>query len=634
MSGADEAEASRLRAGPYLSGSGKDPLDSAAVNADTQLLPVIESKPAVVDASGPEAAQATSAATRPTTLPAPSPTPPPAPAPAMAPRAVEATKIERARSESPRVDESKVRAVARRAAAALPTLGADGPRELPVSAKATVERRRLAQGGLSPEESTAEPAPDITDEPEPEPGPGSGPVAAGSIAAGPIATDSRVTDSRVTGSVATTTDEGAPTPPLMPLLGQPAPTPAKHSMATHAAAEPAKKPDAAGPDAAGLDAMKPDAAEPDAAGPDAAGPDAAKPGATRPDSLSAIPPFPPVPEPPMVNRPAALGPPVAQPAVEDAQVDTVIEAIAVASAAVHSDVDEWAPPQAQPSGATEILELAAADLVRPGPPLLEADSWNAPLDTDRENDLYQGKRRATIPWGRVVLIVALVAGVGGLFAIPMALNNSSPNRPAVSSGDPIVIGGVGVPGASNEAGELVSAASSRGSSPSGGATKSPTPGGSAVPGTKGLGIPPRTSAPVVTTTPPPAPFATLTLQAEDATLSGPNWQVDKDSPCTAGTLVRTGNWPGHDPGVLTFKVSIATAGSYVMRIYFAVQGGSRSAEITVNNASVATPDFPTACAPLGVRDVTIKLNQGNNEITFANQNNRGPSIDRIEISKP
>ncbi|MDT5027770.1 MAG: hypothetical protein QOE61_4196, partial [Micromonosporaceae bacterium] len=579
MSGADEAEASRLRAGPYLSGSGKDPLDSAAVNADTQLLPVIESKPAVVDASGPEAAQATSAATRPTTLPAASPTSPPAPAPAEAPRAVEVPKIERARSESPRVDESKVRAVARRAAAALPTLGADEPRELPVAAKATVERRRRAQGGLSPEESTAEPAPDIADEPEPEPGPVSGPIAAGPIATDSRATDSRATDSRVTGSFATTTDEGAPTPPLMPLLGQPAPTPAKHSMATHAAAEPAKKPDVA---------------RPDAAEPDAAEPDAAKPGATRPDSPSAIPPFPPVPEPPMVNRPAALGPPVAQPAVEDAQVDTAIEAIAVAPAPVHSDVDEWAPPQAQPNGATEILEPAAADLVRPGPPLLEADSWSAPLDTDRENDLYQGKRRATIPWGRVVLIVALVAGVGGLFAIPMALKNSSPNRPAVSSGDPIVIGGVGVPGATNGAGELVSAASSPGSSPSGRATKSPAPGGSAVPGTKRSAVPP-TSAPAFTATPPPAPFATLTLQAEDATLSGPNWQIDKDPPCTAGTsVVRIGNWPGHDPGILTFKVSIATAGSYVMRIYFAVQGGSRRAEITVNNASVATPDFPTA----------------------------------------
>jgi hypothetical protein len=267
--------------------------------------------------------------------------------------------------------------------------------------------------------------------------------------------------------------------------------------------------------------------------------------------------------------------------------------------------------------------------------LLEADSWNAPPDTDRENDLYQGKRRATIPWRRIVLIAALVAGVGGLFAIPAALNNSSPNRPEVSSGDPIVIGGVGVPGATSQAGELVSAASSPGSRPSSQATKSPAPNGSAVPGTKGAAVPP-TSAPTLTATPtqaPPATFTPLVLQAEKATVSG-SWQIENNPPCPAGTpVVRTGNWSGRD-GVLTFKVSIATAGSYKMRIYFAVQGDPRRAEITVNNASVATPDFPSACTPLGVRDIGINLNQGNNEITFANKRDMGPSIDRIEISKP
>ena len=346
----------------------------------------------------------------------------------------------------------------------------------------------------------------------------------------------------------------------------------------------------------------------------------------------------------MVNRPAALGPPVARPAVEDSQVDTVVQPIVVAAAPVPGDAEEWAPPHAQANDAFEIFEPAASDLARPGPPLLEADSWNAPPDTDRENDLYQGKRRATIPWKRIVLIVALVAGVGGLFAIPVALNNSSPNRPAVSSGDPIVIGGVGVPSATNEAGELVSAASSPGSRPSGRATKSPAPGssavpgGSAVPGTAGTAVPP-TSAPAFTTTtppqaPPPAPFATLTLQAEDATVSG-SWQIVENNPaCTAGTaMVRTGRWNARD-GLLTFKFSIATAGSYKMRIYFAVQGDPRRAEITVNNASVATPDFPSACTPLGVRDVGINLNQGSNEITFANKRDMGPSIDRIEISKP
>jgi hypothetical protein len=101
-------------------------------------------------------------------------------------------------------------------------------------------------------------------------------------------------------------------------------------------------------------------------------------------------------------------------------------------------------------------------------------------------------------------------------------------------------------------------------------------------------------------------------------------------------VVRTGKWPNNNPpGSVTFTVPISTAGSYKVTIYSVVSlqsGGTRKAEITVNNASVTSPDFPEGC--LLTPSIVVSLTQGDNKILFTNQNARGPSIDRIEISKP
>jgi hypothetical protein len=82
-------------------------------------------------------------------------------------------------------------------------------------------------------------------------------------------------------------------------------------------------------------------------------------------------------------------------------------------------------------------------------------------------------------------------------------------------------------------------------------------------------------------------------------------------------------------------VSVATAGSYQMRIYPVITantGPPRTAQITVNGTSVTTGLFPEGC--LIPRDVSITLNSGSNLVQFTNTSGRGPSLDRIEISKP
>jgi hypothetical protein len=604
MSGASEAEASRLRVGPYVAKPGKESPDWAAGNAETRMIAVVDAETAGPDASG---------------------------------------KSARDGSDAAKADAARVRAVAREATAALPVLDSDGPREAPPSAKTTLDDRRRAQDRAStdktPSQETAAEATTAGEDAAStgaKPAAGATHMAAPSMGATPAAASATDVTPAATLAMSETpvgSDAAGPTTPPVALLAQPAAPAATHDAGRNDAAEhqaPTRQ------QVERFDMSRRNPPE-------------------RPLALPPpITPFPPVPDPPAVHRPAPLGPPLLRRDVDDSSVDTVTDGVPVAAAPVPQDLvpvpgsqvpvfnnqvsvpqqvlapvpevlNLRAAPPAQPRGAIKGLDPAAANLVRPGPPVLDADPWDVPPENRRANDLYHGKRRATIPWGRVLLIVALLAGVGALFAIPVALNKSSAPSAGLAGGSTATGDVVGVPGATNEAGELVSAASS--------------PGGSTAPATKSSRVPPTTPPARATPpqAPPPATFAPVVIRAENATVSA-SWQKDANPSCTAGTrTVRTGNWYGTE-GVLTFNVPIATAGSYNMRIYFAAQptqeSGPRKAEITVNNASVATPDFPLACNPLGVRDVTISLDQSNNEIRFGNQNDPGPSIDRIEISKP
>jgi len=85
---------------------------------------------------------------------------------------------------------------------------------------------------------------------------------------------------------------------------------------------------------------------------------------------------------------------------------------------------------------------------------------------------------------------------------------------------------------------------------------------------------------------------------------------------------------------VTFNLTVTTAGAYTMHIYSVISSGTgtRTAEVTVNGASVSTGNYPEGC--LVKKDIVITLRAGANQIKFANQNVRGPSLDRIEITKP
>ncbi len=273
-------------------------------------------------------------------------------------------------------------------------------------------------------------------------------------------------------------------------------------------------------------------------------------------------------------------------------------------------------------------DVAASVPARPGPPVLREDSWDELPDQGSENNLYQGRRRATLRGRRVLIIVALLVGVGAVFGVPMLLSGSNTPRSEAPPGS-IVAGDSALGGGAptiEDTGELVSAASSPGARRSSSPTTAAEPGSSSSTAASPSGGP---SAPATSAAPSSSPttFAMMTLQAENTSgLSA--WQRETGV-CANATAIQTGRWSSSHRGKVVFSVSVAAAGAYKVTIYTAPSSGKR-AEILVNNASQTSPDFPNVCA---TRVIQVNLKSGSNEIVFQNQNDHGPTIDRIEITR-
>lgn len=68
-------------------------------------------------------------------------------------------------------------------------------------------------------------------------------------------------------------------------------------------------------------------------------------------------------------------------------------------------------------------EELSRDLDHPGPPVLDADSWEALPQPLRQVDDYHGRRRAKQRWPPVLLVLVVLLVVAGSVAIPLALRS-------------------------------------------------------------------------------------------------------------------------------------------------------------------------------------------------------------------
>ena len=555
MAGADQGANGGLPASEEAAASSTSPTAPAGLTSDTQLVPLVAvDSPAAADSSSDSS---------------------------DAPAAVDAESPADAGSVAAELgDAPTVRAVARRAAAALPAIGrTTTARVVPRSARSTVERQSAPSAVPASEQAVSEAAEPVMPE--------------------PVASE--------------------------PTVSEPV-------------------------------AFEPVAFEPDA--PEAV---AAEPVVPEPVVPELVVPEPVVAEP--VPAPAGWEPVPAEPAIDAEIVPGNRTDLPAGDRPIEGEVpfypgqrDEWVEP-APAKAATEVLPVATepaptavallpavveprsepgTDLVRRGPAVLAADSWDTDPD-ESINQTYHGRRRAVGPSRNRWLLVALgLLLVTIAVAVPLALRSG--NDPAAAP--PGLLGTESntatTGGPSTPVGELGPPSSSPGAPRSTPSLAATTGANVPVNPTTPAGSPPPTGGSTPTASPTPtattaAPFSPVTLQAENASYTGTR---ENDPPCgVSSPVVRVGKWESTQPPyTLTFTTSVPTAGNYQLRIYYVMSSGDpRTLELTVNGASVPAGQF-SSCA--GSRDLTIPLNAGSNQIKFNNQNQRAPSIDRIVISRP
>ncbi len=307
--------------------------------------------------------------------------------------------------------------------------------------------------------------------------------------------------------------------------------------------------------------------------------------------------------------------------------------------------DEWLMPSdlaaTQATTAVVSAELVpsaggvrTAELVRPGPVALAADSWDAdPADSEGLDD-YHGRRRASTSATRIwVLVVLAIVAVTAAVVVPLLLRSS---RPSPSSA-PVLVPA--------ETGEIVAPTTTDGVLGPAVSSGPAAPHTTARPGgviRTAQATPTSPAAPTTTA----AGFAPLTIPAEQvpgATYA--SWQKDDGPGCGyAPSVIRTGKWgwPYFKTGALTLSnITVATAGTYTMTVHYIVANDtSRNSVITVNGTTLPTQTFvnseaagtPDGC--VDPKDVTITLHEGGgNTIAFANPSGKGPTVDYIVLSR-
>jgi hypothetical protein len=571
MASADDGEGSGLRVDRFPGGSVPEALDPTAPNAVTQLVPIV-------------------------------PTPP-----VPGPRRAASEPVEHDPPLSEAGDTAVIRAVARRPATPLPALGgADGPRDAPQSAG----RRRQASGrgpddtpppptvmaAMAPAETTG-PTPSTVTPPvpvPPVPGPPGPARSAGPLPARPVGATvprPRQPESDTSSSGTGSTDTGS--------SGTGTGSPGLWHLPT--APQPITRPPATG-----------DASPADPTGIAAGAPEG-------PPSGELVDPRAELPARHLRPEPATFVEPRAISAGND--ITSTLPLVVVDHPPFMAD--DWLPVD-QVTIIPEPVRTLPGKLGTP-------DSWEAAPDADPTNADYLGRRRSTALSPRILVVIALVLlGLGAAIGIPLVVGDPGPPTagPGVD-GDNFASDGVPV----NNGGELISAASSPGASPTRNAT-SPAAGGapigsSATPASSASSTPPPTTA-------PPAGFQPLTLNAvaQRAHPQDWGWQLSSSSipGCSPAQVILTGRWSTQMVGTLTFaNINVPASGGYFMTVKFNDGDGPRSEDIRVNNASINTAGtFPAGC---DTRKLPISLNQGSaNTISFANQNAKGITVLQIVIS--
>lgn len=280
----------------------------------------------------------------------------------------------------------------------------------------------------------------------------------------------------------------------------------------------------------------------------------------------------------------------------------------------------------EPAATGEPLDQTAETAAtRPGPVVLEADSWD-----EAAAEGYQGRRRAVSPGRRrtrfwIAIMLALV-GIGSAIAVPLLLSSSAPD------------GGVAAPAPTTP----VATTTEPGLATSSAAASAPA---SAPPRVSGAANPASTSKPDQAAPPPPPPppepFAPVTYEAEagapTVTLGGSAWVWDYAG-ASGGKIVRNvGNWgSGSEPGTVQLNdLTIPADGAYDITIYFVHPDGevNRTAQITVSGLEPVIVSFVGGSECCYTTTVRLDMPAGAYTVTITNLTGHAPAIDKVVISR-
>ncbi len=123
-------------------------------------------------------------------------------------------------------------------------------------------------------------------------------------------------------------------------------------------------------------------------------------------------------------------------------------------------------------------------------------------------------------------------------------------------------------------------------------------------------------------------------EAENATVAGGAEVVSK-SICSNGKMVGNIGGDGKTNGKVTFKVNVASAGTYDMTIYYLLNG-TRSFYATVNNGNnVEVKCTGSNWNAVKTTTIQVSLNKGDNEIRLDNGavDQWAPNLDKIQLTK-
>jgi hypothetical protein len=104
-------------------------------------------------------------------------------------------------------------------------------------------------------------------------------------------------------------------------------------------------------------------------------------------------------------------------------------------------------------------------------------------------------------------------------------------------------------------------------------------------------------------------------------------------PCSGGNKV---GYVGNNSGTLQFNgISVSTAGTHTVTIYYTNGGASRTAFLSVNGGAGTSNSYPATggWSTVGSITISVTLNAGSNTLKFYNPNSSSwaPDFDRIVV---